>query len=108
MASSIRGAFVRRCLLCLAIMALAACGKSPDLIVYVSADEQVARPIIESFERESGLTVGVRYDTEATKTVAKLTPTDVCFSSTWNDGANKPTPETVAIRAPNSPSLTRR
>jgi len=70
MASSIRGAFVYRCLLCLAIVVLAACGKSPDLIVYVSADEQVARPIIEDFERESGLTVGVRYDTEATKTTA--------------------------------------
>lgn len=59
-----------RALLVVLMMVLAACGKSPDLIVYVSADEQVARPIIEAFEQESGLVVGVRYDTEATKTTA--------------------------------------
>jgi iron(III) transport system substrate-binding protein len=54
----------------LALLLLAACGKAPDLVVYVSADEQVARPVIDAFERESGLKVAARFDTEATKTTA--------------------------------------
>ncbi|MBL0926445.1 MAG: substrate-binding domain-containing protein [Phycisphaerales bacterium] len=38
------------------------------VVLYVSADDTVARPIIERFERETGLTVRVVGDTEATKT----------------------------------------
>ncbi len=46
------------------------CSPEPDLVVYVSADEHIARPILESFALDTGLRVEARYDTEATKTTA--------------------------------------
>lgn len=45
------------------------CGDGrPQVVAYVSADDAVARPILEAFEDEHGVRVLVRYDTEATKT----------------------------------------
>jgi len=38
--------------------------------VYVSADEAVARPILAAFERDTGIRVRARYDTEASKATA--------------------------------------
>lgn len=38
------------------------------VVVYVSADEGIARPILEAFTRETGLEVLAVHDTEATKT----------------------------------------
>lgn len=50
-------------------MALAGCGEPREqVVIYVSADDYVARPLLAQFEAESGLEVVVRYDTEATKT----------------------------------------
>ena len=40
----------------------------PPLVVYVSADEYVARPILESFSTRTGIPVHLVGDTEATKT----------------------------------------
>lgn len=47
---------------------LTACGRRDALVVYVSADEQVARPLIAEFERKTGIAVDPVFDTEATKT----------------------------------------
>lgn len=50
-------------------MALVGCGEPREqVVIYVSADDYVARPLLAQFEAESGLEVVVRYDTEATKT----------------------------------------
>jgi iron(III) transport system substrate-binding protein len=40
----------------------------PRVVVYVSADDYVARPILDRFQNETGITVEALYDTEATKT----------------------------------------
>jgi iron(III) transport system substrate-binding protein len=54
-----------------ALTALAGCGDSPSVTVYTSADqEEVARPVFERFERETGIRVDAKFDTEATKTTA--------------------------------------
>lgn len=54
------------------IALLAGCGggRSPEerVVIYVSADESVARPILQQFERETGVRVDAVFDTEATKT----------------------------------------
>lgn len=52
----------------LAAAALSACGKPEGVVVYVSADESVARPILAAFTAETGLAVTPVFDTEATKT----------------------------------------
>ena len=46
----------------------AACDRAPSVTVYTSADESVARPVFERFERETGIRVDAKFDTEATKT----------------------------------------
>ena len=54
-------AFVATCL-------IAGCDLRPSVTVYASADESVARPVFERFERETGIRVDAKFDTEATKT----------------------------------------
>ena len=55
--------------LAMAGLGLAGCGEPRDqVVIYVSADDYVARPLLAQFEAESGLEVVARYDTEATKT----------------------------------------
>lgn len=52
-----------------ASIVLAGCGEPREqVVIYVSADDYVARPLLAQFEAESGLEVVARYDTEATKT----------------------------------------
>jgi len=41
----------------------------PDVVVYCAHDDVHARPILEDFAKEHGLTVRMVFDTEATKTV---------------------------------------
>jgi iron(III) transport system substrate-binding protein len=46
-----------------------------EVVVYISADRQIAEPIIAAFETQTGINALPRYDTEATKTtglVARL------------------------------------
>jgi len=48
------------------------CNKRPDqreVVLYCSVDQAVAEPIIAQFEKETGIRVLARYDTEASKTV---------------------------------------
>ncbi len=39
-----------------------------EVVVYVSTDEAIARPILEAFTQESGIAVRARYDSENAKT----------------------------------------
>ncbi|HEX3718922.1 MAG TPA: extracellular solute-binding protein [Verrucomicrobiae bacterium] len=50
---------------------LAGCGKSetPVVVVYTSQDEVFAEPILNEFEKETGIQVRAVYDSEAVKTV---------------------------------------
>ena len=41
----------------------------PQVVVYCSADQEIAEPILKQFERQSGIKVLARFDTEAGKTV---------------------------------------
>jgi iron(III) transport system substrate-binding protein len=49
------------------LAATAAAGEK--VVVYVSLDEEHSRVVLEDFEKETGVEVEARYDTEATKTV---------------------------------------
>ena len=55
----------------LVLLALVGCdrAKPADVVLYTSVDEPVARPIIQAFERQTGLKVAMKTDTEATKSV---------------------------------------
>lgn len=54
----------------LALLLGAGCADSrpAPVVIYVSADENVARPILEEFQRTTGIPVTAKFDTEATKT----------------------------------------
>jgi iron(III) transport system substrate-binding protein len=41
----------------------------PQVVLYCSVDQEVAEPIIAGFEKQSGIRVLAKYDTEASKTV---------------------------------------
>jgi iron(III) transport system substrate-binding protein len=52
-----------------ALVAVGCGGRSePELVVYISADESTARPILAAFEAAHGIRVVPVFDTEATKT----------------------------------------
>ncbi|HEX5138076.1 MAG TPA: extracellular solute-binding protein [Planctomycetota bacterium] len=53
----------------LALAPLAAGQEGGEVSVYVSHDEDNARPVLELFEKETGIHVNARYDAEATKTI---------------------------------------
>ncbi|MFO0828784.1 MAG: extracellular solute-binding protein [Phycisphaerales bacterium] len=55
------------CLVTLCLFA-AACRREEAVVVYVSADEAVARPLLASFTERTGIPVAPLFDTEATKT----------------------------------------
>lgn len=59
----------RSLLALLALPLITACGKQPDLVVYVSLDWEFSARMIREFEKETGLKVRAEYDTEASKTV---------------------------------------
>src|SRR6185503_2316756 len=43
--------------------------KSPGVTIYCATDEVIARPVLDDFERTSGIHVRAEFDTEASKTV---------------------------------------
>ena len=58
------------------LLAFGACSRSdesPPVVIYVSADEYVARPILDAFQQRTGTTVLPLFDTEATKTTGLVT-----------------------------------
>lgn len=56
-----------------AALLLGGCDRNAEVVVYTSADEHVARPVFERFERETGIRVVPKFDTEATKTTGLAT-----------------------------------
>lgn len=54
------------------LLVLSACGRSPDLVVYCSLDQEFSEPLIAAFERETGLDVDAQYDVERNKTVGMV------------------------------------
>lgn len=48
---------------------LGACSPEPDVVIYCALDQVHAEPLIERFEKETGLTVRAEFDVEANKTV---------------------------------------
>ncbi len=58
----------------LALVAFPGCGERADtdageVVVYCSADQEFAEPILKAFEEQTGIAVRARFDTEAAKTV---------------------------------------
>lgn len=51
------------------ILSLTACGRKYDVVLYCATDENTASHVVRLFEKQSGLRVKARYDTEANKTV---------------------------------------
>ena len=43
--------------------------ESKSLVLYTSIDEPIARPIIEEFEKQTGIDVTIVTDTEASKSI---------------------------------------
>ena len=61
--------------LCLLLAFLHGCKSKPaarEVVLYCSADQDVAEPIVAAFERQTGIHVLARYDTEAGKTVGLI------------------------------------
>jgi len=53
----------------LLLLLLAACSQpAPEVVVYTSVDRHYAEPVLQRFQRESGITVRAVYDVEAAKT----------------------------------------
>ena len=61
--------------LCIGILVAALCGcrdtSTPpkQAVLYCSVDQDIAKPIVEAFEKQTGIKVLARYDSEASKTV---------------------------------------
>ncbi len=51
------------------LLAAPACARRPSVVLYCSVDQTIAEEVIGAFEKQSGLHVLARFDTEATKTV---------------------------------------
>ncbi len=65
--------FVSLCLLIAIVLAglasIAACGpESDEVVVYVSLDQPFSEPVLQAFERDTGIRVKAVYDVEAAKT----------------------------------------
>lgn len=58
-------------LLCLGALLPAGCGgdSKPEVVVYAALDREFSEPILQDFEKETGIRVLAKYDTEANKTV---------------------------------------
>lgn len=51
------------------LLALAACGRAPDVVLYCALDQSFSEPVVREFERRTGLSVQAYYDVEANKSV---------------------------------------
>jgi iron(III) transport system substrate-binding protein len=69
--SNIGSSFVVAFLGAIVLAGMWGCEKkqSPSVVLYTSVDEPVARPVIQEFERRTGIQVLLKTDTEATKSV---------------------------------------
>lgn len=55
------------------LFVLGACARDPDLVVYCSLDQEYGEPLIQRFEKETGLVVRAEFDIEASKNVGLST-----------------------------------
>jgi len=55
--------------LVVSLLLAAGCAPDADVTLYVALDQKHSEALVRQFERQSGLTVRARYDTEASKTV---------------------------------------
>jgi iron(III) transport system substrate-binding protein len=63
----------QRILAALLLLAIVGCSRAPhEVVAYTSVDQVFSEPIFKEFERRSGLTVRVVYDTEETKSTGVL------------------------------------
>lgn len=53
----------------LSALLIPACGRAPDVTLYVALDQEHSERLVKLFEERSGLKVNARFDTEANKTV---------------------------------------
>ena len=60
---------MRPAFLLLAFLVFGACSKPADLVIYCSLDQVHSEPILELFEKETGLKVEAHFDVERNKTV---------------------------------------
>lgn len=66
------------------------CAKKSEVVVYTALDQEFSEPIFQAFEKETGIHVLAKYDTESTKTVG-LVNTIIAESSNprcdvfWNN-----------------------
>lgn len=58
----------------LALLPCAACsrGRPPTVVVYTSVDQPYSEPVLQAFEKQSGIRVQAVYDTEASKTTGLI------------------------------------
>lgn len=55
---------------CFAFLLASGCGKhQPEVVIYCSLDREFSEPILQAFEKETGVRVLAKYDVESTKTV---------------------------------------
>jgi iron(III) transport system substrate-binding protein len=56
--------------LLLSVLAAAGCSQpAPEVVVYCALDREFSQPILDRFERETGVRVRAKFDTESTKSV---------------------------------------
>jgi iron(III) transport system substrate-binding protein len=67
--SVVKFLWLRLCCGVLGGVFLTACNRQPGVIVYTSQDEVYAEPILNDFEKQSGIQVKTVFDSEAVKTV---------------------------------------
>ena len=61
---------MRRLLVTICLLSLlAGCGKKDEVVVYAALDREFSEPVLQRFERETGISVLPKYDDESTKTV---------------------------------------
>lgn len=61
-----------RLFLFVSLCAMVGCSRSPvaEVIVYCAVDREFAQPVLDAFERKTGIRVQAKFDTESTKSVA--------------------------------------
>lgn len=63
---------MKKLILLLVVLLLCGCqeqgAKTPEVVVYVALDQVYSEPILNNFERQTGIKVRAKYDLEATKT----------------------------------------
>ncbi len=60
---------LKRLVLLSSFLVVLGCRSNQEVIVYCAVDREISEPILKDFEKETGITVRAKYDTESTKSV---------------------------------------